>query len=103
MSDDQLNPPLSGADEIAGAVRRVAKTARAGQARTVRLFYDRFAWDPVQIAEMLEVTPEAVRRLVAADGIRRCAECAFSLHRGCAGDVDCECTHAPDVPATVPC
>lgn len=86
-----------GAREIAGAVRREARHAREGQVRTARLLYDSYGWDIDRIAHELDLEPATVARFLAADGIRRCVDCAFGLHNSCLGDIGmegpCECDH----------
>lgn len=87
----------AGAHEIAGAVRREARHARTGQVRTARLLYDSYGWDIDRIAHELDLEAATVARFLAADGIRRCVDCAFGLHSCCLGDIGmeerCECDH----------
>ncbi|MGW9269822.1 hypothetical protein [Microbacterium sp. NPDC055599] len=106
MSDTQPNHRTAGATEIAGAVRRTARTTRSGQARIAQLLFDRYGWEVDRIAEDLDIDMAAATRLLAADGIHRCVECAFAFHRACLGELDvgvddasrlckCECDHNP--------
>lgn len=83
MSDDQPRDRSEGAYELAGAVRRAARTARSGQARTVRLLVDNYGWGVERVAEALEVAPATIDRVLAVDGRPRCVDCSFGLHRSC--------------------
>lgn len=95
MSSHQPNDRTAGAIEIAAAVRREARTSRHNQARYVRLLADRYGWAPRRIAELLEVAPATVARLLAADEERRCVECAFEFHRSCMRELNFEGHPAP--------
>lgn len=93
MSRHQPNDRTAGAIEIAGAVRREARTSRQNQARYARLLADRYEWQPDRIAELLEIAPGTVARLLAADGAHRCVECAFGFHRSCMRELNFEGRH----------
>lgn len=102
MSDIQPNQRSAGATEITDAARRAARTARSGQARIAQLLADSYGWEVSRIAENLDITTNAVTRLLAADGVHRCVECSFGVHRSCMGAMStdaygaaraCECQH----------
>jgi len=102
VNECQPSDRIAGATEIVGAVRRTARVVRAGQARIARLLADGYGWEVERIAESLDVDCSVVGRLLAADGIRRCVDCSFALHRSCMGaletgidgaQVPCECDH----------
>lgn len=95
MSGHQPNDRIAGAIEIAGAVRREARTSRQSQARYARLLADRYGWEPSRIAELLEIAPVTVTRLLAADEVHRCVECAFGFHRSCMRELNFEGLPAP--------
>ena len=86
MSVLQPNDGTDGATQIAEAVRREARRSRVSQARYAQLLFDHYDWEPARIAEALEITTDLVVRLLAADGVARCVECSFSLHRSCMGE-----------------
>ncbi|WP_141651294.1 hypothetical protein [Microbacterium sp. 3J1] len=105
MSGLQPNHGSDGANQIAEAIRREARKSRVSQARYAQLVFDRYGWEPVRIAEALEVTTDLVVRLLAADGVVRCVECCFNLHGSCMGELNfdlegmsapcgCGCRHA---------
>jgi len=102
MSITKPNDRSAGADEFASAVRRAARAARTGQARTAQVLFDNYGWEMARISEQLDIAPGAVVRLLAFDGVRRCVECSFAFHRSCMGDLStdsygdarpCECEH----------
>lgn len=97
MGSRPFDERAAGAHEIAGAVRREARHVRAGQVRTARLLYDSYGWGTNRIARELDLEQATVTLFLAADGIRRCVDCAFGLHRSCLGVIDvegpCECEH----------
>ncbi|EYT59766.1 hypothetical protein [Microbacterium sp. UCD-TDU] len=97
MSGLQPNHGSDGANQIAEAIRREARTSRVSQARYAQLVFDRYGWEPARIAEALEITTDLVVRLIAADGVARCVECSFGLHSSCMGELnfDLEGTIAP--------
>lgn len=88
MSALQPNDRTAGANAIASVIRREARIARKHQAQHARLLSDSYGFEQTRIAEMLEIPLQAVARLLAADGIHRCADCAFGLHSSCMGPLD---------------
>jgi hypothetical protein len=92
------------AGELHGAiVRQRARELRIDQRRYAILLNGR-GWEPAAIARALDVEPHMVRRLLAADGLLLCTECAFDRHDACTrwySDTErliaCECAedHAP--------
>ena len=104
MSGPQPTDRSAGASEIAEAVRREARTSRLSQARLARLLSDSYGFEQHRIAEMLDIPIATVARVLSADGITRCVDCAFGVHRSCMGELNfgiggqsdgcaCECRH----------
>jgi hypothetical protein len=76
-------------------VRREARTSRQSQARLARLLADSYGFDKHRIAEMLDVEIATVARVLSAEGVTRCVECAFGVHRSCMGEFDIEIDGQP--------
>ncbi|MGN7948524.1 hypothetical protein ACTJKH_07245 [Microbacterium sp. 22215] len=67
-----------------------------------QLLADSYGWEVRRIAEELDITTGEAYRLLAADGVHRCIDCSFGVHRSCMGGLStdaygaarpCECQH----------
>ena len=100
MSEAQPSQREAGALAIAEAVRRRGREHRLGQARQARLLADTYQKTNARIAEMLDIEPATLGRILAIDGLHRCVECCHGFHRACMHEfnfeqnglmIPCEC------------
>lgn len=100
MDDSQPNHRDATGRAFAEVVRKQGRAHREAVTRYARLYYDTLGWEKARIQEALEIDSRTVDRILAADGVLRCVDCAFGLHRACTGYfavavgdiIPCECS-----------
>lgn len=97
MDDRQPNHDDPAGEAHAEIVRRNARILREDQ-RRFAVILDERNWAHDRIREQLDLDADTLTRLLAADGLIRCTECAFARHRDCSrvtstgyDMVACEC------------
>lgn len=101
MGQAQTTDRSRGEEAIAEVIRNKGRRHRVDQARAALLYFDTYRWEKSRIMEALDIDARALDGLLAADGVMRCTECAFEIHRGCTEGIDfgvdgrtipCECS-----------
>lgn len=100
MSEVKPNQRDAAALALAEAVRRRGREYRLGQARQALLLHETYSKPNIWIAEVLDIEPRILERILAIDGIYRCIECCHGFHRSCMHElsfepngipISCEC------------
>lgn len=98
MNHDEPSFTDPAGEETAAAYRRRSAQHRKTQ-RELAIILDRRGWASERIAELLEIDPGALKRMLGPDGRHVCTDCLFGRHGHCirlvldaSGDIaPCEC------------